>query len=221
MRLLRVSFCLLVAFATFGTTTAEAQLPRPSRYQKPKADSLLKKAIAQENSGNLRDAIRLYREIRKLKPKDPRPTNSIAGLYGKLRQPKKQFQWARKAIEQDSSFFQAHINSGNALIAMRKTSRAKERFGKAIQLEPDSPLGYYSLGVLAERQRELERAIKYYEKSVSVDSQFENGYFNLGAMYANAGKFDKAIDALKRALELNPDARDARAMLRKIKRREK
>jgi tetratricopeptide (TPR) repeat protein len=211
----------MVAFGTIGTTPAEAQLSRSSGYENPRADSLLRKAIAQENSGALKDAMRIYGELHQLKPNDPRPTNSIAGLYGKLRQPRRQLQWAQRAIEQDSSFFQAYINSGNALMAMREDSRAQKRFRRAVRLEPDSPLGYYSLGVLAERQRQLERAIKYYERSVSVDPAFENGYFNLGAMYANAGRFDKAVEALRRVIALDPDAQDARAMLRKIENREK
>jgi len=221
MRLSPLLLCLMVAFWTIGTATAEAQLSSSSRYENPKADSLLSKAIAQENSGTLKEAIRVYRELHQLRPNDPRPTNSIAGLYGKLRQPTRQLQWAQRAIEQDGSFFQAYINAGNALTAMRKDGRAEKKFRRAVRLQPNSPLGYYSLGVLAERQRKLEQAIKYYEQSVSVDPEFENGFFNLGAMYANAGRFDKAVEALRRVIELDPDAQDARAMLRKIETREK
>lgn len=44
------------------------------------------------------------------------------------------------------------------------------------------------------------------------------GGHHLAAAYANLRRFDEAIAALKKLLELNPDAADAKAMLQDIER---
>jgi tetratricopeptide (TPR) repeat protein len=93
---------------------------------------------------------------------------------------------------------------------------AESAFEKATELQPTNPLGYYSLGLLAEQQGNLGAAVALYRKSVEADPEFANGYFNLGAIHANAGDYEKAIEAMNMVLKLQPHAQDARRMLRQI-----
>ena len=108
--------------------------------------------------------------------------------------------------------------SRNAQAQTGQLKDAEISFRKAGELSPDDPLPIYSLGVLSEQQRKFSEAIEFYKRSVEIDPKFENGYFNLAAMLANLGRFAEAKSMLLKLLELNPQADDARAMLRQIER---
>lgn len=51
--------------------------------------------------------------------------------------------------------------------------------------------------------------------------KFEDVYFNLAAMYANLKQFYEGIAALKKLIELNPQAEDAKAMLQQVEKERK
>ena len=70
--------------------------------------------------------------------------------------------------------------------------------------------------VIEEEQENFKKAVEFYRQSIEIDPKLENGYFNLAAMYAKLKQFDEAIAALKKLIELNPQAEDAKAMLREI-----
>ena len=72
------------------------------------------------------------------------------------------------------------------------------------------PRGYYSLGLIAERQQDWSGAEKLYGKSVEVDPKFANGHFNLVVAYDNQSKYALAIGDLKKVFDLDPVADDAR-----------
>lgn len=217
MRNYIVILCCLFSAIIISPAIANAQKNINSVYSNPRADSLFKIAIAKEGAHKFQVAIKIYKKILHIKPNDPLAMNSIAGLYGKKRSFKKEINWSKKAIKSNSTYYPAYINYGNALALMGQMKKAASMYEKAIKLQPNNPLGYYSMGVLAERLHGLKLAIRFYKKSVSVDPKFANGYYNLGAMYANAGKFGKAIAALKKVLKLEPGAKDAKRMIKRIK----
>lgn len=177
---------------------------------------LLEQAIAREDAGDLKGAIRVYEQILERDPGDVRAMNSIAGLYGKLGDFQEEIRWSRKAIDTDPDFHLAYVNHGNGLALVGRVDEARAAFERAAQLEPGAPIPVYSLGFLAERQRDWKTAAAHYEKVVEIDPRFEPGWFSLAAAYGNLGRIDEAIVAVKKALELKPDSPDARAMLAQL-----
>jgi tetratricopeptide (TPR) repeat protein len=79
----------------------------------------------------------------------------------------------------------------------------------------------YSLGGIEEDQGNFKKALEFYRQSIQIDPRFENGYFNLAVMHANLKQFDEAIAVLKKLIELNPQAEDAKAMLQQIEKERK
>lgn len=209
-------FFIITHFAPFSVIAQENS--KISTYNNSRANSLLQKAFNEEGAHKLDEAIKTYKQILKIIPSDPETLNSIAGLYGKKRNFKKEIYWSQKAIRSDSTYYRAYINYGNALTLKNRVKKAVTIYEKAIKIQPNKPMGYYSLGVLAENLHSLKLAISFYKKSVEVAPNFVNGYYNLAAMYANAGKFDKAIAALKQVLKLDPNAKEAKEMIKRIKR---
>ena len=211
----RITYLIIILVLLTVVTGVSAE--KASSYKDdPAIKSLIAKALAAEDAGNLPAAIELNKQILESQPKNVLSINSIAGLYGSLGKFDEELFWAKKAIEVDPNFDYAYINYGSALLQLGKIAEAKKAFEKAAELNPKSPFAFYSLGVLAEQTRDVPKAIKYYKKSIAVDPKFENGYFNLGAMLANMKQYDEAISTLKKLLTINPKNADARAMLSDI-----
>lgn len=182
----------------------------------PEVLKLVRRALAEEEAGQLREAIETGKQALRLYPRNECQLNTIAGLYGKLREPEQEVTWARKALEVRPTFALAYVNLGNAYAAMNQGSQSTNAFERAAALDPKSPLPLYGLGALSEQQGRAQEALELYRKSVAVAPSFEDGYFNLAAAAANLKRFDEARAALERVLQLNPKAEDARAMLRRI-----
>src|ERR1700674_388813 len=148
-------------------------LPAPTQEQ---IHGLIQQAISLEDKGDLPGAIDANKKVLKLDPKAAVTMNVIAGLYGKAGDFRSEADWTRKAIALDPKFTGAYINLGNAMGSAGRPAEARKAFGKVIELDPKSPLGVYSLGVVAERQFKYRVALGYYEQSTRIDPKFEDGY---------------------------------------------
>jgi tetratricopeptide (TPR) repeat protein len=202
---------LSIVSAHAQTTAADCSDPRD-----PKVISLVKQGLSFEASNNLRAAIDSNKKILEIQPSNECALTTIAGLYGKMQDFEQEVSWARKAIQANAKFANAYLNLGNGQASLGDMKAALASFTKAREIEPKNPLPVYSLGVLAEQQEKFPEAIELYAKSVKIDPKFENGYFNLAAAYANMKRFAEARTALKKLLELNPNAQDAKDMLRQL-----
>lgn len=208
---------IVLSFLCQFTFAQEAQQVSPSENN-PKAVELIKRALLFEDTMQFQKAIEIYKEVLRLEPKDFAAMNTIAGLYGKLENPAEEVVWAKKAIDANPKYFQAHINFGNGYALQGKFDEALRAYRDAAKLAPKSPLPIYSQGVVAENQGRIKEALELYRKSFEVDAKFEDGLFSAAAMHANLGQFAEAKVLLKKVIELNPQAADAREMLKAVDR---
>lgn len=209
---------ILITLFAFLSALVLAQTKEPvsPSESNPKAAELVKQALHLESAMMFKSAIDKYKEVLKLEPKDFVAMNSIAGLCGILEQPEQEVIWAQRSINTNSKYWKAYINLGNGLAMQGKFEAANQSFLKAAEAAPKDPLPAYSLGVVAENQRDLKKALEFYKKSIELDPKFENGLFSAAAMYANMKQFEEAKTLLNRLLEINPKAEDARQMLEEI-----
>lgn len=184
----------------------------------PKAVALIKEAIQLEDSGKFEEAIAKFKQVLKAEPKDFAAMNSIAGLYGVLKQPAEQVNWAQRSFETNPKYWKALINLGNGQAAQGKFEWASAAFEKAHSIAPKDPLPVYSLGVVAENRDQIAEALKHYLKSIELDPKFQNGLFGAAAMHANLRQFAEAKKLLTRLLEIESQDQDARQMLAAIER---
>ncbi len=208
---------IVLSFLCQFTFAQEAQQVSPSE-KNPKAVELIKRALILEDTMQFQKAVEVYKEVLKLEPKDFAAMNTIAGLYGKLENPAEEVVWAKKAIDSNPKYFQAHINYGNGYAMQGKFDEALKAYQDAAKLAPKSPLPIYSQGVVAENQGRFREALELYRKSFEIDPKFEDGLFSAAAMHANLKQFAEAKTLLKKILQLNPDAADAREMLQAVER---
>lgn len=217
LNFLRIT-CFLVTFlctpAIFGQSAADIS---PSETN-PTAVALIKEAVQLEESGRLYEAIGKFKEVLKIEPKDFAAMNSIAGIYGVLKQPQQQVDWAQRSFDANPKYWKALINLGNGQAVSGKFELALATFEKARSIAPKEPLPVYSLGVVAENRDQIAEALKFYLKSVELDPKFQDGLFSAAAMHASLEQFAEAKKLLTHLLEIEPRDQDARQMLTAIER---
>lgn len=206
---------LIALFVLAGSVTS-GQGQVADSATKARIEELVRRGILLEEAHLWRSAIDVSKEVLELDPKNVAAMNTIAGLHGTLGEYQEEVAWALKAIEVDPLFELAYINYGNGLAGLGRIEEAQTAFGKAVELAPQDPRPVYGLGALAESQGKIEQALSYYERAVALDKGFESGYFNMAAMLANLRRFEEAAATLKKLLEINPEAQDAKQMLQQI-----
>ena len=106
----------------------------------------------------------------------------------------------------DSSWaFEETYEKGLELYDQRRYEEAGQMLARAIQLRPDHPSGYYSLGVtLHSGLGRSEEAARVLEQAVARDSSWVRISVLLGRVYLGLDQPDKAIRALTRATVYDP-----------------
>ena len=121
----------------------------------------------------------------------------------------------RPQFTPDSSWaFEETYEKGVELYQQKRYEEARQMLARAIQLRPDHPSGYYTLGVtLYSGLGRSEEAARVLERAVARDSSWVRISALLGRVYLGLDQPDKAIRALTRATVNDPSAWDAYNML--------
>lgn len=114
------------------------------------------------------------------------------------------------------------INMGGALILQRKWTKAVEILHKAVDASPENVLLWTNLAAAYLGRLETSgpkhqaRAIAAYEKALRIDPSTPNVHYHLGLIYKQQGNLSRSSAMFQRALEINPNDRDARYWMEKL-----
>ena len=78
-----------------------------------------------------------------------------------------------------------------------------------IQLRPDLPMPYESLGLLAKKQKDYPKAIVSFQKAIEIDPNRALPYEYRGTVYNRMGKYDQGIRDFSKVIELDPSSTNA------------
>ncbi len=133
---------------------------------------------------------------------------------------------ARKLLEQAHQLDQT---DGNAILNLAGVYILSKRFKQAVELleplsktEPDNPMVWTNLGaaylgnpVLASEENQ-KKAIAAFERALEIDPQVPHVAYNLGLIYRDRQEYGQAITWFRRALETNPDDKDAHHYIERL-----
>ena len=142
----------------------------------------------------------------------------------------------RKATQINQTFAQAYQKMGEAYTKLGRTEEAQKCFEmaaeifmernqdieaeqvfmKVLEVSPNTPNVYNSLGIVYRRQRKYAEAVTMYRKALRVNPLDEHIHYNLARAYMSVDDYRQAADVLRSAVKINPDFVEARNLLRSI-----
>jgi protein O-GlcNAc transferase len=109
-----------------------------------------------------------------------------------------------QAIAGAPALARAHLNRGNALMALQDFAAAIRAFETALQLDPVLAGAHYNVGNVLSRQRRYEEACDAYRRALSLRPEFADADIALGSALDELGKLDEAVFHYRRALQARP-----------------
>ncbi len=109
-----------------------------------------------------------------------------------------------QAIAGAPEYPRAHLNRGNALMALQAFDAAIEAFETAFRIDPTLAGAQYNLGNAFARLQRYEEASSAYQKALSLRPGFVDAEVALGSALDELGKLEDAVLHYRRALQAQP-----------------
>ena len=112
----------------------------------------------------------------------------------------------RRALDEDSSFCEAHDNLGGVLWMQKISAAAMSEFQAAVRCNPDLATAQNNLGTaLLYHNHDMDQAIVQFRAAISLRPGFALAHFNLGKALATKQEFAEAEPEFRRAITIDPD----------------
>lgn len=128
-----------------------------------------------------------------------------------------------RANQLDPFYIDAAINLSGAYILTKKFKKAVQLLAPLAETEPDHVMIWTNLGaaylgnpVLARGEEQLQ-AIDAFKKALNLNPIAPNVAYNIGLIYRDRREFEKAIAWFERAIQANPNDKDARSLIDRLR----
>ncbi len=111
----------------------------------------------------------------------------------------------RKAIREDSKFWEAYYNLGITYFNAHKYDEALKQFNKVIQALPGFEKPYYGRGLIYEKQKKYDAAIADFKKVTELNPNDYKSFYYLGKIEVRQKQYKEAEKDLTKAKTINPD----------------
>lgn len=130
----------------------------------------------------------------------------------------------QKAHSLNPDHFDASLNLSGAYILTKKFKQAAALLETLREKAPNNVMVWTNLGaaylgnpVLARDEEQL-KAIAAFEEALAIDPIAPNVAYNIGLIYRDRRQYEMAIAWFKRALQANPNDKDAQNLIDKLHR---
>jgi tetratricopeptide (TPR) repeat protein len=141
----------------------------------------------------------------------------LGEVYSKLEKPTQAIKYLKKAITIDTETFTAYKLLGENYLKIKKYDSAIEMFEKASSIRNNDLVILYYLADAYLKKEDYARAINVAEKILDLPEENTAStaeiYILLGISNFHLEKYSEAIEALKKAIELDPDKCDSYQLL--------
>lgn len=151
---------------------------------------LLNEGISSFNSGNLQNAIRVFKDVKKINPNDYDATCLLARAYSGQEEFSKAIETAKEAVKFSSSPRQAHYIMGECYRRMEKFEEAIDAFNQSLKIEERTPT-LNSLGYCYFKKHDFPLAEETFKRSLKV-MRNATGEIGLAKSLLKQGDYKKA-----------------------------
>ena len=164
------------------------------------------------------EAAQSYQEAQKISPERPEDWEALGKSYlenGDKKKAEFAFHSAIKdSKEEDSAEIREAI--GEAYLEKGMIKEALAAFADSQKADPNSVRIYNRMGIAHRKEGNVDAAIEQYKNAVKVYPKDEAIYYTMATAYIEKGAKDDARAALTKAVNMNPDCKEAKALLGKI-----
>jgi len=118
--------------------------------------------------------------------------------------------------EAHSDQFEHQFLSGVINLLLGRYTNAESALSIAIELDPNSALAHFNLGLALEKKGGVTAAIQQYTLAIELHAGYLEAYFNRGNLYQLSQDFSSALQDFKKVLEINPNIAEAHGCIGNI-----
>ncbi|SNX87438.1 related to SGT2  len=93
---------------------------------------------------------------------------------------------------------------GNKAMSAKDYGAAIEAYGKAIELNPNSPVYFSNRAAAFSQIGQHDQAIDDARQASKIDPKFGKAYSRLGHAFFSSGRFEEAVEAYSKGVEVDP-----------------
>ena len=150
-------------------------------------------------------AIEEYKKILEDNPNNIDATNGIGECYKRKEDYDRALKWFKKSLELDKNSIEGLRGKSDIYIIKNiKLDEVRANINKAIKLDPNDPLNYYTKANYYVVKKDFSSAIENYKKSIKLDPDIYYVHYNLGRVYAYQDHYDDAIKEYKKSIDIDP-----------------
>lgn len=129
----------------------------------------------------------------------------------------------KRAYQLDHDNVDVTLNLGGAYILSKKFTQAVALLEPLAEREPDNPMVWTNLGAaylgnpILASDEDQRRAITAFEQAIKLNPATPHVAYNLGLIYRDRKEYKQALYWFQRAVQANPNDRDARNYIKKLR----
>jgi predicted O-linked N-acetylglucosamine transferase (SPINDLY family) len=173
-------------------------------------------AVRQHQSGQLREAEALYRQIVAAQPNHADALHMLAIALQQLGRGAEAVHTLRHAIGINPQAPDYHANLGSILAAQRQSEAAAAEFRAALALKPDLAEVHNGLAKLLQSQSQFDEAIGEFRQALALRPVFGEAHSHLADVLKETGQLDEALASYRRAMMVSRDVRWASNLIHSL-----
>jgi len=166
---------------------------------------LFQRAISLHQSGQILDAMAIYRQLIKLFPRDAFLLFLLGTAEGQKGNALESMKLFDQSLEISPNDPNTYYNRGKALKELNRLDEALRSFDVAIQLKPDHIEAHNNRGVVLSELKQTDDALQSYDRAIQLKPDYAEAYSNRGGLLLDLKRFDEALLSYNRAISIRPD----------------
>ena len=170
----------------------------------PTAEQNLRDAQAAHQQGRLADAMRLYRRVLALHPRNADVLHLLGVAALQSRQIAEGVDLIRKAIALNGTVAAMHTNLGNGLRDLGRPAEAVARHDDALSLDPNYALAWCNRGIALIDLSRAEEALASFDKALALRPDYPEAHSGRGNALMDRADNEGALASYDRAVAARP-----------------
>ena len=177
------------------------------------ATALINLAMIDQTRGDKESALARLQKVISRNPEYVEAHLNLGSLFASMKQHEKAISHLSKAVQLSPKRIHAHLNLASVLMETQQWAKAEEGFRAVLKLNPRTGYAHFGLGMLQAKKDRHADAVIFFKNTIALGGKNAKTYTQLGLSLLAQGDNPGAGEALKMALQLDPQHNEARKAL--------